>query len=113
MVATVPVTDDAVMRSRRWVIIGVGVAVAAGLAVAAVLFGLRGVEVASWLAGIAGLMVAVAAVVLAPSASPPPPPPAPRSAGSSSAMGERSISAGGDISGIASTGDNTTNEQHR
>lgn len=100
--------DDVVMLSRRWVIIGVGVAVAAGLGATALVFGLRGVEVASWLAAVAGLVVAVAAIVLAPSGSstPDPGPVAPSG-------GSGAINAGGDITGIASTGDNTTNIQHR
>ncbi len=60
------VADDVVVGSRHWVVIGVGGAVAAGLlVVAAVLFGLQGVEVASWLAGVASFVVAVAALVLA------------------------------------------------
>jgi hypothetical protein len=94
-----------VMRTRRWVIFGVGVLVAAGLAVAALVFGLRGVEVASWLAGSASLVVAIAAIVLTcPGSAAPAPAPSP---------GSRSVSAGGDISGIVSTGDHTTNTQHR
>jgi hypothetical protein len=105
----VPVADDVLMRTRRWVVIGFGVVVAAGLAVAAVLFGLRGVEVASWLAGVAGLVAAVAAVVLAPAGSPPVPRPGPPAAGG----GPRSVTVGGDVGGIVSTGDGTTNVQQR
>ncbi|MEV0611522.1 hypothetical protein AB0I61_34790 [Polymorphospora rubra] len=97
------------MGTRRWVIFGVGVTVAAGLAVAALMFGLRGVEVAGWLAGVASLVVAVAAVVLAA----PPRSSAPSSGPMASAGGAGSIHAGGDITGIASTGDDTTNIQHR
>lgn len=82
--------------------------VAAGLAVAALVFGLRGVEVAGWLAAVASLVVAVAAVVLAPSGSSVPDP-----GTVAPAAGAGSISAGGDITGIASTGDNATNIQHR
>jgi hypothetical protein len=106
----VEVVDDVVMLTRRWVIIGVGVLVAAGFAVAALVFGLRGVEVASWVAGIASLVVAVAAIVLARPGSPTP---APAPGTSSSSPGSRSVSAGGDISGIVSTGDHTNNTQHR
>ena len=91
-------------------IIGVGVLVAAGFAVAALVFGLRGVEVASWVAGIASLVVAVAAIVLAPPGSTAPAPPP---GSSSSASGSRSVSVAGDAHGIISTGDHTTNTQHR
>jgi hypothetical protein len=111
------VGDDAVMGPRRWVIIGVGGAVAVCLGVAAAVFGLQGVEVASWLAGIAGVVVAVAAIVLAPAAPPSTPRPASPSTSQrearSTSSGERSISAGGNIDGIASTGDHTTNTQQR
>jgi len=110
VVAVAGVVDDAVMQTRRWVVIGFGVVVAAGLAVAAVVFGLKGVEVASWVAAVAGVVVAVAAILLAPAA---PSPPSSPGAVSSSSSGERSISAGGDISGIASTGDSSTNTQQR
>ncbi|WP_091654028.1 hypothetical protein [Micromonospora pallida] len=96
------------MRSRRWVIIGAGGVVAAGLVASAVAFGLQGVEVASWLAGAASLVVAVSAVVLAPSGT---------SASGPGAVeppaGQKSIVVGGDLTGIASTGDNATNSQHR
>ncbi len=102
------VVDNVVMRTRRWVIIGVGGLVAAGLAVAAVVFGLRGVEVASWLAGVAGVVVGVAAVVLAPGSAPTPPPGV---GASESAAG--SVHVGGEVSGIVSTGDGATNIQHR
>ncbi|MEV6801394.1 hypothetical protein AB0M91_24080 [Micromonospora rifamycinica] len=97
--------DDAVMRIRRWVIFGVGVLVAAGLAVAALLFGLKGVEVASWLAGSASLVVAIAAIGLTR--------PGPAARAPALSPGSQSVSAGGDISGIVSTGDHTTNTQHR
>jgi hypothetical protein len=103
--------DDVVMRTRRWAIIGVGVAVAVGLATAAVVFGLQGVEVASWLAGVAGLVVAIAAVVVAPSGPSPAAGPA-SGAGTVTASGARSVAAG-EISGIVSTGDDATNIQHR
>ncbi|WP_091654241.1 hypothetical protein [Micromonospora pallida] len=99
------------MRSGRWLIIGVGVTVAGGLVAAAVLFGLQGVEVASWLAGVASLAVAVSAVALAPSGV--------RASDSGGAdavtppSGPRSVAVGGDLTGIASTGDNTTNTQQR
>ncbi|WP_121395772.1 hypothetical protein [Micromonospora sp. M71_S20] len=101
------------MRSRRWVIIGVGGVAAAGLVVAAVVFGLQGVEVASWVAGVASLVVAVAAVVLAPSGSPAAAATPPGAAAVPPPAGPGSIVAGGDITGIASTGDNATNTQHR
>lgn len=102
--------DDSVVLRRQWVIIGVAAVVAAGLVVAAVVFGSRGVEVASWLAGVASLVVAVAAVVLARSGSP-----APAAGGDRtvSSPGGRSVGAGGDVSGIVSTGDHTTNTQQR
>jgi hypothetical protein len=106
------VVDDAVMRMRRWVIIGVGGFVAVGLAVAALLFGLRGVEVASWLAGVGGVVVGVAAIVLAPSSSAVPPAVAGSGVGASGS-GSRSVRAGGEISGIVSTGDAATNTQRR
>ncbi|GAA3780187.1 hypothetical protein GCM10022379_53830 [Micromonospora maritima] len=83
-----------------------GSAVATALATVAVVFGLRGVEVASWLAAVAGLVVAVAAVVLAPS------PTASLPAGSAGRSEDRSVTAHG-ISGIASTGDNARNVQRR
>jgi hypothetical protein len=104
------VVDDTVMGTRRWVIIGLGALVAAGLAVAALVFGLRGVEVASWVAGVGGLVVAVAAIVLAPSGSSAP---APTPGTTVCSSGSRSVSAGGEISGIVSTGDHTKNTQHR
>jgi hypothetical protein len=56
----------------------------------------------------AGLGVAVAALAALWGASW-----AGRSENSSSGLGERSISAGGDITGIASTGDGMTNVQQR
>ncbi|MFG1804610.1 hypothetical protein ACGFI4_31150 [Micromonospora carbonacea] len=103
--------DDVVMGSRRWVVIGVGGVVAAGLVVAAVMFGLQGVEVASWLAGAASFVVTVAALVLAlPRNSAAAPPPA---AVTPPAAGPGSITVQGDLTGIASTGDNATNTQHR
>ncbi|MEH0975283.1 hypothetical protein V6U77_29595 [Micromonospora sp. CPCC 205546] len=108
--------DDVVMLSRRWVVIGVGGVVAAGLVVAAVVFGWQGVEVASWLAGAASFVVAVAALVLAPSGNPTatPTPTAPVTPPPSAPVaGPRSITVQGDLTGIASTGDNTTNTQHR
>jgi hypothetical protein len=107
------VADDVVMGSRRWVIIGVGGVVAAGLVVAAVLFGLQGVEVASWLAAVASLMVAVAAVVLAPPVAPASTPPTPDAGAVTPPAGPGSIVVHGDLTGIASTGDNATNIQHR
>ena len=111
--AVATVVDDMGMRSRRWLIVGVGGVVTAGLVVAAVVFGLQGVEVASWLAGAASFVVAVAALVLAPSgnraAAPTPtavatPPPA---------AGPGAVTVQGDVTGIVSTGDTTTNIQHR
>ncbi|MGY3520961.1 hypothetical protein ACVMYR_32175 [Micromonospora sp. PTRAS2] len=106
------VADDVVMGSRRWVVIGVGGLVAAGLVVVAVVFGLQGVEVASWLAGAASFVVAVAALVLAPSGNPAvaPTPPA---VVTPPVAGPGSITVQGDLTGIASTGDNATNTQHR
>ncbi|OZV81671.1 hypothetical protein CA850_10945 [Micromonospora echinospora] len=101
------------MRARRWVIVGMGGAVAAGLVVAAVLFGLQGVEVAGWLAGVASLVVAVTAVLLAPSGGSTPTPPASASAEVRSPAGSRSVVVRGDATGIVSTGDDTTNIQHR
>ncbi|WP_232290334.1 hypothetical protein [Micromonospora sp. ATCC 39149] len=106
------VADDVVMGSRRWVVIGVGGVVAAGLVVAAVVFGLQGVEVASWLAGAASLVVAVAALVLAPSGNPAATPTPPATV-TPPAAGPGSITVRGDLTGIASTGDNATNTQHR
>ncbi|MEU4569167.1 hypothetical protein [Micromonospora sp. NPDC023956] len=102
------------MRSRRWVIVGVGGAVAAGLVVAAVLFGLQGVEVAGWLAGVASLVVAVTAVLLAPSgASTPTPAASAPDVATLPPAGPRSVVVTGDVTGIVSTGDSTTNTQHR
>ncbi|WP_416904617.1 hypothetical protein [Micromonospora echinospora] len=99
------------MRSRRWVVVGVGGAVAAGLVVAAVLFGLQGVEVAGWLAGVASLVVAVTAVLLAPSGASKP---APAASGEvRPPAGSRSVVVRGDVTGIVSTGDDTTNTQQR
>ncbi|NBE82152.1 hypothetical protein GVV04_14405 [Micromonospora sp. NEAU-HG-1] len=97
------------MGSRRWVIVGVGGGVAAGLVVAAVLFGLRGVEVASWLAGVASLLVAVTAVVLSPAWTPTPTP----STVPTPPAGSGSVVVAGDVTGIVSTGDSGTNIQHR
>ncbi|TDC46532.1 hypothetical protein E1258_29395, partial [Micromonospora sp. KC207] len=70
-----------------------------------------GVEVASWLAGAASFVVAVAALVLAPSGDPaaastPP-------AAVTPPAGPGSVTVRGDLTGIASTGDNATNTQHR
>jgi hypothetical protein len=107
------VVDDVAMRARRWVIVAVGGAVAAGLVVAAVLFGLQGVEVASWLAGIASLVVAITAVLLAPTGASTPAPAASASAEVRPAAGPRSVVVHGDVTGIVSTGDDTTNTQHR
>jgi hypothetical protein len=109
----VPVVDDGVMKRQRRVIIGVGLVVTAALAVAALLFGLRGVEAASWLAGVASLVVAVAAMVLArPSAQlVSPADPVPR--GPVKASGKGSVAAGENISGIASTGDDAINIQRQ
>lgn len=79
-------------------IVAVGAGVTAGLGVAAWLFGEHGVEVASWLAGVASLVAAIAAIVLAlPSQSSPPP------AAASPGPG---INVDGENSGIISTGDN-------
>ena len=116
--AVVRLVNDGVMKQQRWVIIGMGLVVTVALAVAAVLFGLRGIEVASWLAGVASLVVAIAAVVIARSApTPPAPPPGPAPAaeprGPVTASGKGSVAAGGDIGGIASTGDDAINIQHR
>ncbi|MFJ8691073.1 hypothetical protein [Micromonospora wenchangensis] len=112
MARVVMVADDVVMGSRRWVVIGVGGVVAAGLVVAAVVFGLQGVEVASWLAGAASFVVAVAALVLAPSGGPAATP-TPPAAVTPPAAGPGSITVQGDLTGILSTGDNATNTQHR
>ncbi|MFI6163454.1 hypothetical protein ACIA59_26335 [Micromonospora haikouensis] len=106
------VADDVVMGSRRWVVIGAGGVVAAGLVVVAVVFGLQGVEVASWLAGAASFVVAVAALVLAPSGNPAAAP-TPPAAVTPPAAGPGSITVQGDLTGIASIGDNATNSQHR
>jgi hypothetical protein len=106
--------NDGVMKRQRWVIIGVGLVVTVGLAVAALLFGLRGIEVASWLAGVASLVAAVAAIML--SRSTPAPPVTPAGAGPQgpvTASGAGSVAAGRDITGVASTGDNATNIQQR
>jgi hypothetical protein len=84
--------------SRRWVVIGTGVAAAAGLAVTAFLFGREGVEAASWIAGVASLVVAVAAFVLVPGGGAP---------------AERSVTVTGDVDGIISIGDNASNTQQR
>ncbi|MBO4210880.1 hypothetical protein GSF22_33550 [Micromonospora echinofusca] len=100
------------MGSRRWVVIGTGGAVTAGLLVAAVLFGLQGVEVASRLAGAASFVVAVAALVLAlprNSAAAPTPP----AAVTPLAAGPGPITVQGELGGIASTGDSATKTQHR
>jgi peptidoglycan/LPS O-acetylase OafA/YrhL len=60
-----------VTTSRRWVIGIVGVVVVAGLVVAAVVWGRDGVEAASWLAGVASLLVAVVTLlVTVPSGGP-------------------------------------------
>jgi hypothetical protein len=58
------------MRTRRWTVIGLGVLVALGLAAAALSFGSQGIETASWIAGVASPVIAVAAVVLAPADTP-------------------------------------------
>jgi hypothetical protein len=89
------------MGARRWVILSVGVVVAAGLGVAAWLFGEHGVEFASWLAGVAGLVVAAAALVVAwPGSSP------------SRSGSAPEVSVGRDNSGIISTGDGAQITQH-
>lgn len=90
-----------------------GLTVTAALAVAALLFGLRGVEAASWLAGVASLVVAIAAMLLAPPSVQPEEPAAPAPRGSVTASGEGSVATGGDVSGIASTGDDTINIQRQ
>ncbi|MEU4626801.1 hypothetical protein AB0G04_43325 [Actinoplanes sp. NPDC023801] len=90
--------------TRRWVVIGTGVTAAAGLAAGAFFFGLEGVEAASWIAGVASLVVAVAAFVLAPGAGTP-------AAGDPAAA--RSVTVTGDVGGIVSIGDNATNTQQR
>ncbi|MFF5077986.1 hypothetical protein ACFY36_13105 [Actinoplanes sp. NPDC000266] len=59
------VTDDVVMVLRRWVIIGAGIVSVAAVGVTAWLFGPDGVEYASWLAGIAGLMITAGTLALA------------------------------------------------
>lgn len=102
-----------IMRSRRWVVIGVGGVVAAGLVVAAAVFGLQGVEVASWLTGAASFVVAVATPVLAPSGGPAAASTPTAAVMPPTAAGPRSITVQGDLTGIASTGDNTTNTQQR
>ncbi|WP_329101502.1 hypothetical protein OG792_21230 [Micromonospora sp. NBC_01699] len=106
--------DEVMGRVRRWTVFAVGGIATLGSAVAAVLFGVRGIEVASWLAALASFVVAVAALLLA------------RAGGASvdrgsglepglsvHSAGVRSIAVGGDIGGIASTGDSSTVGQHR
>ncbi|MEV4536249.1 hypothetical protein AB0J82_20890 [Asanoa sp. NPDC049518] len=56
--------DGQVTARQHWVIIVVSGAVAAALAAIALLDGLRSLEVMSWLAGIASLVVADTTVVL-------------------------------------------------
>lgn len=83
-----------------------------GSALAAVLFGVRGIEVASWLAGVGGLVVAVATLVIAlPASGDVNRQPGQQRDPSVQATGGRSIAAGGDMSGIASTGDQSTQSQ--
>jgi hypothetical protein len=89
--------------TRRWVVIGTGAAAAAGLAAGAFFFGLQGVEVASWIAGVAALVVAVAAFVLAPDGT----------GAAPAGKAERSVTVTGDVGGIISIGDNATNTQQR
>lgn len=100
--------------SRRWTIFAIGGVAAFGLAAAAALFGVRGIEVASWLAGVASFVVAVLALLMARpggggvdhgTRSEPGP--------SVQATGARSIAVGGDVGGIASTGDSSTLDQQR
>lgn len=111
--AVAPVVDDGVMKRQRRVIIGVGSVVTAALAMAALLFGLRGVEAVSWLAGVASLIVAVAAMVMArPSAQPMAPANRPPR-GPVTAPTKGSVVAGGNIGGIASTGDDAINIQQQ
>ncbi|REF97509.1 hypothetical protein DFJ67_3510 [Asanoa ferruginea] len=57
--------DGRVTAKQRWVIIIVCAATAVTLAVLAIVVGSRGVEVFSWFAGIASLLVAVLTQVLA------------------------------------------------
>ncbi|MEU4159675.1 hypothetical protein [Actinoplanes sp. NPDC026670] len=118
------------MRTRRWVIIGTGAVAVAALITAAVLFGLRGVEAVSWIAGVASLVVAVAVMIVtwpsagagpaavqggaaperpAPEGGAAPQPPAPEGHGPAA----RSVTVDGGVDGIVSTGDGTTNIQHR
>ncbi|BBH69333.1 hypothetical protein ACTI_60180 [Actinoplanes sp. OR16] len=60
------------MGSGGWVILEAGGFAAAALAAAAWLFGAQGVELASWFAGVSGVLVLLAAFVLAYGATPPP-----------------------------------------
>jgi hypothetical protein len=101
--------DDGVMVTRRWVIIGVGVVAAAGLVTAAAVFGLQGVEAASWIAGVAGVVVGVAAIALSrPTVSSVRP-----SSAAAAVAGSRSVQTSGEISGVVSTGDGSVIIQHQ
>ncbi|WP_238015018.1 hypothetical protein KZZ52_33790 [Dactylosporangium sp. AC04546] len=86
---------------RRWVIISSGVVIVMGLGVAALLFGLRGLEVASWLAGVGGFIASVVTLMLARPV---------HNAGASAAS--RSVTAV-EVSGVVSTGDNSVIIQQR
>jgi len=109
-----PWQDVTVTRSRRWAIFVVGGIAALGSALAAVLFGVRGIEVASWLAGVSSFVVAVATLVTAlPAGGDAEHESKPEAGSSVQAAGERSIAVGGDVSGIASTGNNSTLVQER
>ncbi|WP_229068931.1 hypothetical protein [Actinoplanes sp. DH11] len=63
------------MGAESWVILEAGTFASAALAVAAWLFALQGVEFASWFAGVAGVVVGLGAIILAPQASHPAAPP--------------------------------------
>jgi hypothetical protein len=56
------------MGAGIWVILEAGAFAATALAAASWLFGMQGVEFASWFAGVAGVLVMIGAVVLAWSA---------------------------------------------
>ncbi|WP_432967406.1 hypothetical protein [Dactylosporangium sp. CA-233914] len=86
------------MNTRRWVIIGSGLAIMVVLTVVALVVDEHWVEVASWLAGVGGFVVA--AVTLAVSFRP-----------ASPAGATRSVRVRGSNSGIISLGDGTTNTQ--
>lgn len=105
MTASAASDNDGEVTARRRIVIGAAAAITAGLTLAAVLFGMRGVEAASWLAGVAGLVVAIAAFVLAPHPNP--------GGGESQVPGAGSVTVSGDLGGIASTGDGATNIQRQ